>query len=126
MDGARNPVDILPFRRIEVELFDPVRGCAVPLGNVSWQDLPTSPWPSQEGLPYLETIRMLVAGPFARLGVKKKSLLIFLTNVVIQVLRNGKLAVELNDTERRSAVATWINLRFHGVFGILTCSRDMP
>ncbi len=44
---------------------------------------------------YLEPVRVLVPGPHARLGVKEEGLLVLLADVVVQILREGKLAMEL-------------------------------
>lgn len=42
-----------------------------------------------------ESIRMLVAGPSASVWIEEKTLFIFIRDIVVQVLGNGKLSVEL-------------------------------
>jgi hypothetical protein len=47
-------------------------------------------------MPYLETERVFVARPTASIGIEKKAFLVFLGNVVVQVLRDRKLAMKLD------------------------------
>jgi hypothetical protein len=46
---------------------------------------------------YLETIWVLVARPPSRIRVEDKPLFVFFGDIVVQVLSQGKLAVELKD-----------------------------
>jgi hypothetical protein len=77
---------ILPFSRVPVELFDTILYCTVTL-SVSF--LPRS----SEQSAYLEPIWMLVSCPLPSLGMEEQSLLIFLTHVAVQVLRESKLSM---------------------------------
>jgi hypothetical protein len=46
-------------------------------------------------MPYLEAEWVFVARPSAGIRVEKKTFLVFVGNVVVQVLRDRKLSVEL-------------------------------
>ena len=60
---------------------------------------------------------MLVAGPDTGLGVEEQTLLVFLGDVVVHVLRNGELTVELYLVNHDELLP---NAPTH------TCSSEMP
>jgi hypothetical protein len=73
MKTTRDPVDVSPLSVVPVELLDPIRDPSL----------------------LLETVRVFVARPSTGLGVEKESLLVFLADVVVEVLSQGELAVQL-------------------------------
>ena len=66
---------------------------------------------------YLEAVGMLVAGPDTGLGVEEQTLLVFLGDVVVHVLRDGELTVELYLVSRHELLP---NALSH------TCSSEIP
>lgn len=64
------------------------------IARVFWVKLSASSR-SVQSAAYLESVWVLVPRPSTSVGVEKKTRLVFFTDVVVQILSNGKLTVQL-------------------------------